>query len=75
MGPQTEATPNIAPNIPWNMGRLWSGIVSTMMITHPLKMPAAPRPAIARPTMKAFELGAAPQTVDFGTISNFPGGE
>jgi hypothetical protein len=34
------------------------------MIITPLKMPAEPSPAIARPTMKALELGAAPQTVD-----------
>jgi hypothetical protein len=27
-------------------------------------MPEAPRPAIDRPTMKASEVGAAPQTAD-----------
>lgn len=37
----------------------------TMMLMAPEKIPAEPRPAIARPTMKAFELGAAPHTVDY----------
>jgi hypothetical protein len=38
----------------------------TMMLITPEKMPADPRPAIALPTINAFELGAAPQTVDYG---------
>ncbi len=31
------------------------------MINAPEKIPAEPRPAIARPRIKAIELGAAPQ--------------
>jgi len=38
----------------------------TMMLIAPEKMPADPRPAIALPTINAFELGAAPQMVDYG---------
>jgi len=34
------------------------------MIRPPEKIPAAPRPAIARPTIRAGELGAAPQTAE-----------
>ena len=35
-----------------------------MIIIPPEKMPADPKPAMARPIMKAIELGAAPQTAD-----------
>ncbi len=34
------------------------------MSRQPEKMPAEPRPAMARPTMKAVELGAAPQMAE-----------
>jgi hypothetical protein len=33
-------------------------------LTAPLEIPAAPTPAKARPTMKATELGAAPDTAE-----------
>ena len=33
-----------------------------MIIRAPEKMPADPKPAIARPRMRAVELGATPQT-------------
>ena len=32
------------------------------MINAPEKIPAEPRPAMARPTIRAVELGATPQT-------------
>jgi hypothetical protein len=35
-----------------------------MMTVAPEKIPAEPIPAIARPTMKALELGAPPQSAD-----------
>jgi hypothetical protein len=35
-----------------------------MIIVTPEKIPAPPRPAIARPTMKTIELGAAPHMTD-----------
>lgn len=35
-----------------------------MMIIAPEKIPADPRPAMARPMMKTIELGAAPQIAD-----------
>ena len=35
-----------------------------MIIIPPEKMPADPRPAMARPMMKAVEVGAAPQRDD-----------
>ena len=35
-----------------------------MIIMPPEKMPADPRPAIARPIMKAIEVGAAAQRLD-----------
>jgi hypothetical protein len=35
-----------------------------MMIKAPLKIPALPRPAMARPTMRASEVGAVPQTME-----------
>lgn len=36
----------------------------TIMLITPEKIPAEPRPAIARPTMKALLLGAVAQTRD-----------
>lgn len=64
----TELTPNTVPKIPWNIGLFRSGTNGIMMIITPEKMPAPPRPAMARPRIKAIEFGAAPQTTD--PISN-----
>ena len=49
---------------PVKMGRLWRGTVKAMMINAPAKMPAEPTPAIARPTIRALDVGAAPQIAD-----------
>lgn len=46
------------------MGRFRRGMSGSMIIMPPAKMPADPRPAMARPIMKAVELGAAPQRAD-----------
>jgi hypothetical protein len=35
-----------------------------MMTMVPENRPAEPRPAMARPTMRAFEVGAEPQMAD-----------
>jgi len=63
-GPATEAIPYIAPTIPTKIGRRTRGTVREMIITPPLKTPADPSPAIARPTIKAFDVGATPQISD-----------
>lgn len=63
-GPVTEAIPNTEPKIPWNAGRFRKGIIGIVMIMTPEKTPAPPRPAIARPTIKAMEFGATPQIRD-----------
>lgn len=57
----TDATPNTMPKTPWNMGRLCRGIMFTKTIMAPVKMPAEPKPAMARPTMNVGEVGATPQ--------------
>jgi hypothetical protein len=64
----TEARPKTMPNMPWNIGRLWSGTIGIMISMHPEKMPADAKPAMARPTMKMTEFGAMPQMAD--PISN-----
>jgi hypothetical protein len=64
IGPSTDDTPNTMPNIEVYTGRLRMGMRGSKIITPPQKMPAAPMPAIARPIMKAVELGAAPQRAD-----------
>jgi hypothetical protein len=46
------------------MGRLRSGTRGIMTIIPPLKTPADPDPAMARPIMKAVELGAAPHKAE-----------
>ena len=63
-GPSTDETPNAIPKMDVNIGRLRRGMSGSMIIMPPEKMPADPRPAIARPIMKAVELGAAPQRAD-----------
>ena len=40
------------------------GATIAVMVVAPVKIPAAPRPAIARPTMKDDEDGAAPHIAD-----------
>jgi len=63
-GPITEEIPKTAPKNPWNIGRFANGIVCTIMTTVPENRPAEPRPAMARPTMRAFDVGAEPQMAD-----------
>ena len=50
--------------MPWYTGRLASGMTLTMITMAPFIMPAAPKPDIARPMMKAFDVGAAPHMTD-----------
>ena len=66
----TEAMPKIAPTMPCHNGLLCNGTVLTIMMIAPEKTPDDPQPAIARPTMKEVELGAAPQMAE--PISNRP---
>ena len=63
-----EATPKIEPMAPIYTGRLCRGTTCVMRIVEPENIPAFPRPAIARPTMKATEFGAVAHTRD--PISN-----
>lgn len=44
------------------MGRLCRGIIDTMTNMAPVKMPAEPKPAMARPAMNVGESRATPQT-------------
>jgi hypothetical protein len=60
----TDETPKVIPKIEVNIGRLRRGTSGMMIIMPPEKIPADPRPAIARPMMNAVEFGAAPQRVD-----------
>lgn len=53
--------PYSPPIIPVYIGPFLSGTVDAKTIIAPLEIPAHPRPAMARPTMRAFELGAVPQ--------------
>ena len=46
---------------PMYAGRWRNGTDTVMMRIAPLKIPAEPMPAIARPMMSAVELGATPQ--------------
>ncbi|KAL8789124.1 MAG: hypothetical protein Q9195_006990 [Heterodermia aff. obscurata] len=63
-GPATDAIPNTDPKIPWYTGLFANGIIFTIMIIAPFIMPAAPNPDTARPTMKALDVGAAPQSTE-----------
>lgn len=58
----TEEIPKVAPINPVKKLLFLNGVLSAMMIKHPLNIPPPPMPAIARPIIRARELGAAPQT-------------
>ncbi len=58
------ARPNVAPRKPWYLGRFCNGSKSTKMTVAPVKVPALPMPEIARPIMKAGEVGAAAQMIE-----------
>lgn len=64
IGPITEDTPKMAPIRPWYIGRLSNGVIGIIMTTTPDMTPAEPIPAIARPIMKALEVGAAPHNAE-----------
>ena len=59
IGPKHVAKPKTLTTMPKYRGLLVRGTVSPIIPNAPWKMPAAPTPAIARPTMNAGELGAA----------------
>jgi hypothetical protein len=62
--PSTDDNPKAIPNIEVKTGRLRRGMSGSMIIIPPEKMPADLRPAMARPIMKAAELGAGAQSAD-----------
>lgn len=63
-GPAMEATPKTAPIAPKYFALRSSGRRSTKTMFEPVVMPALPIPEMARPTMKALEVGAAAQMID-----------
>ena len=56
--------PKTTPNMAWKAGRLGSGTMGIMIIIPPVKMPAQPKPATARPKMSAADDGAAAQMME-----------
>jgi hypothetical protein len=60
-GPATDATPNVAPSKPANIGRFLGSTEKAMMVYMPEVTPAAAIPAIALPQIKAVLLGATAQ--------------
>ena len=63
-GPTTLAMPHTAPMIPVNAGLFGRGTDLAMIMSAPEKIPAPPIPAIARPIIRATELGLAPQIAE-----------
>jgi hypothetical protein len=63
-GPATLAIPHIPPMAPKKVGLLWSGTMCARIIKAPENKPAAPTPAIARPTMRPILDGVAPHIND-----------
>jgi hypothetical protein len=61
-GPMTDASAKHMPMSAMYCAREWSGVISATMTIAPLKMPAAPAPAIARPRISTSMLGATPHT-------------
>lgn len=52
------------PTTAMNMGRNWRGTAAATTTKLPLVIPALPKPAIARPTIKVNEFLATPQSSD-----------
>ena len=63
-GPATDAIPHIPPIAPIKVGLLCSGTTCARMIRAPENKPAAPTPAMARPTMSPMLDGVTPQRSD-----------
>lgn len=53
--------PYMDPTIPMYVGLFLKGALAAMISKAPENRPAEPKPAIALPTIKATEVGAAPQ--------------
>ena len=63
-GPTTLAIPQTAPITPVNAGLFAKGTDFAIMISAPENIPDPPIPAIALPTIRTTELGAAPDMAD-----------
>jgi hypothetical protein len=63
-GPAIEARPKTAPMAPKYFALFSKGSRSTKTMFEPVVVPAPPIPDMARPTMNAFELGAAAQMIE-----------
>jgi hypothetical protein len=61
IGPATDAIPYIPPTRPMYVGRFSSGEVWVMISNAPENIPEEPHPAIARPAIKALDVGATAQ--------------
>lgn len=69
-GPATLASPYMPPINPMYIGRCRRGTVLAMIKIAPLKIPAAPRPATARPMMRVIEFGATPDIKEPSSNTN-----
>lgn len=69
-GPATLAIPHMPPIAPMKVGLLCSGTTCARIINAPENKPAAPKPAIARPTMRPMLEGVTPHTKE--PSSNMP---
>ena len=54
-GPMTAATPYEAPIMPVNVGLFLGSAIKKIIVYAPDVTPAAPRPAMARPTISVVE--------------------
>ena len=63
-GPKHVAMPKALTTIPKYRGLLFKGAMYPMITRAPWNIPAEPTPAMARPTMKVGEFGAAAQSID-----------
>jgi len=63
-GPVTDPMPKVMLSSAAYAGRSLSGIQWAIIIRIPDQIPAPPRPATVLPTIRAFDVGAAPQTIE-----------
>ena len=61
-GPTILAIAKVEAKVPVHIALLCNGIMVVRITKPPAKMPEAPSPAIARPTINAFDDGARAHT-------------
>lgn len=64
IGPRSVPSPHVSPVKAMYVGRSWFVVVTDSSVIVPIYIPDPPIPQMTRPMIRAFRLGAAPQTAE-----------